>query len=415
VVGEDSRMNSDTDPSDCRASSSLHAALRRREFLALCGALPAAIHCAAQAASEGVVDYLAALIREGIAPGAALVASRRGRVKRRRAIGTCCLVERRDAPLTLDTLHPLYSFSKLITGTVVAISVTEGKLNYSDLVSKFIPEFAGGGKDGITIRHCLTHSAGLSKAQSKAVHDSAGWAQALQSLCSATAEWPPGTQTAYHGWSGAFLAAECVRRVNSGKPWAELCRERLFRPLAARSLTYDLPGRDANVAVVPQPATGAALPKTAAAAFGYAGQPGAGCFGTLEDALKVLHLHLHRGVWNSKPLISPAVFQEMHSVQYAGEIAAAQAAGKTPQYESWGLGPLLRGTGPVNGGHQWFGFAHQTEPGIFGHAGIDTLIGVGDLKRQVAFVFATTNSPKPGDKTAPLRNKITDLVFAELG
>jgi hypothetical protein len=57
----------------------------------------------------------------------------------------------------------------------------------------------------------------------------------------------------------------------------------------------------------------------------------------------------------------------------------------------------------------------QTSSGIFGHAGIDTLIGVGDLKSRVAFVFATTDSPKPADKTIPLRNKVTDLVFAELG
>lgn len=45
---------------------------------------------------------------------------------------------------------------------------------------------------------------------------------------------------------------------------------------------------------------------------------------------------------------------------------------------------------------------------------IDTLIGVADLKSGVAFIFATTNSPKPSDKTVEIRNKVTDLVFAEL-
>ena len=101
-------------------------------------------------------------------------------------------------------------------------------------------------------------------------------------------------------------------------------------------------------------------------------------------------------------------------MQYAREIEAAQAAGKTPAHESWGLGPLLRGKGPMNGVLKGFGFANQTEPTIFGHAGIDTLIGVGNPKTRVAFVFSTTNSPKPSEKTILVRNQMCDGVLARL-
>jgi hypothetical protein len=104
----------------------------------------------------------------------------------------------------------------------------------------------------------------------------------------------------------------------------------------------------------------------------------------------------------------------MHTVQYAKEIAAARAAGESPKHEPWGLGPLLRGSGPACEAHKWFGFYHQGSSGMFGHAGTDTLIGVGDLKSRVAFVFATSNSPKPSDRTVEVRNKVTDLLFAEL-
>ncbi len=389
-------------------------AMNRRTFLSLAAALPAAVENVALAASTSPADYLEEIVRDGIVPGAALVASRRGKIKLLKVVGTYCRVDRRDAPLTLATMHPLYSFSKLITGTVVAMAVTDGKLNYSDLVSKHIPEFMGSGKDVITIRHCLTHSAGLAKVQSKSVRDAAGWQQALQNLCAATVEWEPGSRTAYHGWSGAFLAAECVRRVHGGKPWAEHCREKLFARLGADSLSYGTPESAAAVAVVPQPAADKPLPQSAEAAFGYAGQPGAGCFGTLDDALKVLHLHLQQGVWRGKRLIAREVFQEMHTVQYAREIEAAQAAGKTPAHESWGLAPLLRGKGPMNGGLKWFGFANQTEPTIFGHAGIDTLIGVGNPKTRVAFLFSTTHSPRTSEQTNLLRNTMSDLVLKAL-
>lgn len=388
--------------------------MKRREFLISVAGLPVALQSVAAAADRSPKDYLVELIGQGIAPGAALVASCRGLVKLKQAVGTCCRIDHRAARLTMDTLHPLYSFSKLVTGTAIAMAKSEGRLDYGDRVVQHIPEFTGGGKDAITIRHCLTHSAGLAKVQSKPVHDAAGWNQALHTLCAATVEWLPGSRTAYHGWSGAFLAAECLRRVNGGQPWAELCRAKLFEPLGAKSLSYELPANRAQVAIVPQPAAEKPMPATAAAAFGYAGQPGAGCFGKLEDALKVLNLHLQAGVWKTQQLIAPDVLREMHSVQYEREIAVARAAGKSPEHEPWGLGPLLRGHGPACGAHNWFGFQHQNSPGIFGHAGIDTLIGVGDLKSRVAFVFATSNSPKPPDQTVVLRNQVTDLVFRKL-
>jgi hypothetical protein len=119
-------------------------------------------------------------------------------------------------------------------------------------------------------------------------------------------------------------------------------------------------------------------------------------------------------VWNSKPLIARDVFRQMHTVQYASEIQAARAAGKAPAHEPWGLGPLLRGTGPACDAHKWFGFYDQTSSGIFGHAGISTLIGVGDLHSKKALMFATTDSPKPAEQTVTIRNKATNIAFKEL-
>lgn len=386
--------------------------MNRRAFLTLVAALPAAMQSSAWAADHKAADFLEKLVRDDVAPGAALVASHEGSVKVRKAIGTCCQIDNRQAKLTLKTIHPLYSFSKLVTGTVVAMAKSEGRLDYSDLVSKHIPEFAGGGKDVITIRQCLTHSAGLAKVESKGVHDPAGWSEALQKLCAATVEWQPGSRSAYHGWSGAFLAAECVRRVYGGTPWAELCRAKLFDPLGTPSLSYEMPTSHAGVAIVPQPAADKPLPTTVEVAFGYAGQPGAGCFGRLDDALTLLHFHLKGGKWKSKQLIAPEVFREMHTVQYAKEIAADRLAGIIPKHEPWGLGPLLRGEGPACEAHKWFGFANQSSPAIFGHAGINTLIGIGDLRSGTAMVFVTTNSPKSSEETVRVRNAVTDLVFA---
>ena len=105
----------------------------------------------------------------------------------------------------------------------------------------------------------------------------------------------------------------------------------------------------------------------------------------------------------------------MHTVQYAREIADARAAGKTPAHDPWGLGPLMRGDGPKSAVHDWFGFRDQNSPGIFGHAGIDTVIGIADPATGSALFFVTTNSPPTSEATVALRNGVTNRVFAALG
>jgi predicted Zn-dependent peptidase len=55
--------------------------MKRREFLMLAAALPAAMQTLASTKPEGSADFLETLVKEGTAPGAALVAryERRGR------------------------------------------------------------------------------------------------------------------------------------------------------------------------------------------------------------------------------------------------------------------------------------------------------------------------------------------------
>ena len=348
----------------------------------------------------------------GTFPGASLIASKRGKVRFKRQVGTYCGLARRDAPLTGDVIHPFFSYSKLVSATVVVMAQADGLVEYDRPVQAYIPEFTGGGKEKITLRHLLTHSAGIPNAPFGPVHTGAGWSTALKTVCDLRTEWEPGSKTLYHGLTGLFVAAEAVRRVAGGKRWEQLCRERLFEPIGARSLTFDLPPEGAPVALTPQPKE---LPKRLEEAFGFLGHPAGGCFGTVGDALKVLHLHLSGGVWRRKRLIPAKALAEMHAVQYRAEIEKARAAGTAPAHEPWGLGPLVRGDGPKTGSHDWFGFRDQPSPGVFGHAGIDTFIGVADPATSNALIFVTTDSPKPPEKTVPLRNGVTNRVFTALG
>jgi len=362
-------------------------------------------------ADKDPLFFLKQQIRTGVVPGAALIATKHGKVSIEKCLGTYCGLTGKTLPLTRDVRHPFYSYSKFVSATVVVMAHQDGLIDYDTPVSHYLPEFTGGGKDTITLRHLLTPSAGIPNVALGAVSTEGQWEQALKTVCAAKTEWEPGSKTQYHALSGMFTAASVVRKLMHNRPWEEICRERLFDPIGAKSLTFEIPPTSVPTAITPQPKE---LPASLQAVFGMAGQPAGGCFGAIEDAIKVLQLHLNMGVWGHKRLLTSESLIEMHRVQYGRQIAEARAHNQGSVYEPWGLGPLMRGEGPKVGGHDWFGFKDQSSPGIFGHAGIDTVIGVADPATGDALFFVTTNSPPSNAATIEIRNGVTNRVFDTL-
>jgi CubicO group peptidase (beta-lactamase class C family) len=89
------------------------------------------------------------------------------------AVGTQGLGE--ATPVNIDTLWRIYSMTKPITGIAAMILVDEGKMKLDQPIADFLPEFANmtvltdpdknlnavPAKTQITLRHLLTHTAGL--------------------------------------------------------------------------------------------------------------------------------------------------------------------------------------------------------------------------------------------------------------
>src|SRR6266446_4189619 len=72
-------------------------------------------------------------------------------------------------PMTPDTLFWIASMTKPITGTAILMLQDEGKLNVTDPVAKYLPEFAilktpSGQPANLTISQILTHTSGLGEA-----------------------------------------------------------------------------------------------------------------------------------------------------------------------------------------------------------------------------------------------------------
>lgn len=349
------------------------------------------------------IEFVEAEVKAGSVQGASLVATRRGKKFVEHYCGTYRTLDGADKPYHRDVSSPLFSFSKGISATVAVMAHQDGLIDYDVPVSTYIPEFKEGGKEAVTIRHLLTHSAGIPSVGGDSVLTEERWTAFVKKVCAAPIEWPAGSRSQYHGCSGSFVVAEAIRRVSDMRPWNAICRERLFDPVGAKSLSFNELPPEYPVALAPGYFKDLDT-------FALGGHPAGGCFGTVDDMLRVLNLVVYGGTWHGKVLIKPEPLREMLTVQYAGEIAKALEEGKKPTHEPWGLGWLIRGIAPES--NYWFGFGDSKSPTLFGHAGVDTVYGDGDPARDLAFVFLMTTKPKDAAESTRIRGEVSNRLQA---
>jgi len=93
------------------------------------------------------------------------------------------------------------------------------------------PEFGARGKETVTLRHVLLHTAGVPglPADTTAA-DLCDWDTMCAVIADAELWWEPGTRFGYHAKTFGFLVGEILRRA-TGDPISTLLRERLTGPL----------------------------------------------------------------------------------------------------------------------------------------------------------------------------------------
>jgi CubicO group peptidase (beta-lactamase class C family) len=100
-------------------------------------------------------------IHAGGFPGAAVVVGRDGYAVVKRGYGR--LTWQADGPaVTEHTIYDLASLTKVVaTTSAIMALVDDGKIDLDAPVRNYIPAFSGGARDRVTVRHLLTHRAGL--------------------------------------------------------------------------------------------------------------------------------------------------------------------------------------------------------------------------------------------------------------
>ena len=131
-----------------------------------------------------------------------------------------------------DTVAMCFSTTKGVASTAVHVLADRGLVDYDEPVATYWPEFAQHGKEAVTVRHVLTHSAGLHRIRSLVgdAHRMLDWDHMCEALAAATPAYPPGTRHGYHALTYGWLLSG-LARVVTGKGMRELMRTEVAEPL----------------------------------------------------------------------------------------------------------------------------------------------------------------------------------------
>jgi CubicO group peptidase (beta-lactamase class C family) len=136
-------------------------------------------------------------------------------------------------PWERDTIINVWSTTKTMTFVCALMLADRGELDLHAPVARYWPEFAAKGKDGIEVRHLLSHNAGLSGWQEPmAEEDLYDWELATSRLAAQAPLWEPGTASGYHAITQGYLIGEVVRRV-TGESIGTFFAKEVAGPLGA--------------------------------------------------------------------------------------------------------------------------------------------------------------------------------------
>ncbi|MEU5789661.1 serine hydrolase [Micromonospora purpureochromogenes] len=331
--------------------------------------------------------------------GAVVLAAKDGVVVQHAAVGTAVryaavgpppglvgveLPADQQLPMRPDTVFDLASVSKLFTTIVTMQQVEQGRVDLDAPVARYVPEFAAGGKEAVTVRMLLTHTSGLpaftplwSRYPTPAERSAAALATPLAAS--------PGTRYVYSDL-GLIALGVLVERV-TGQPLADLVRDGVTAPLGMTDTGYNPgPERRSRIAATEyQPYAGRGMvwgevhDENAWSLGGVAGH--AGVFSTAADLSLLCQSLLNGGEYRGRRILRADTVRAM-LVNYNAPLEAAY-----PESDR-GLGFELN--------KHWY-MMGLSSPVAFGHTGFTgTSIVIDPLSHSFVILLSNRVHPDRG-------------------
>lgn len=323
--------------------------------------------------------------------------------------------------VSTDTPFCVYSAAKAITTTVVHMLVERGALSLDARVCDYLPSYTGHGKERTTVRHVMTHSAGVPFATGprpdlKRMNDSD---YARERLGELRPLHRPGLMHIYHGLTWGPLIREIVSAA-TGRNIREILATEILDPLGFRWTNYGVVPEDVRL-VAPSHVTGKPLPAPIAvamkAALGGSIQqiipfsnserfltsvvPSSSTVSTAEELSRFAEILCRGGELDGVRVMRPETLR-----------AATRECRRLRPDVATGLAPMRWGTGFMLGSKR-FGPFGRDAAGAFGHTGLTNIAIWADPERRLS--VGLVSSGKPGGHPESGRySALLDRINAEI-
>ena len=377
---------------------------------------------------ESIWQLTEKLFRAGAHPAIQLCIRHNGRRVLHRGIGHAAGNGPDDPPdgpktlLTLDTPINLFSAAKAVSAMVIHKLDEENVLRLDDRVCDYIPEFSGGGKHRITLRHVLAHRAGVPNLPPEAldIDIPSDSARVMDYLCEAKLASRPGRALAYHAVTGGYIMAEVVKRA-AGKDMRALMKEKITDPLGLRWLgcgvapdQVDAVAKNAltgfpvlpPMSLILRRALGFSLKEVVrlsnTAEFLTSIIPAANVCTTADEMTRFYDCLLRSGEWQGKSVFEPRTVRHATAEQSYWEFDLTLAVPVR-----YSLGFML--------GSPLVGLFGRENVNAFGHIGLLNNFTWADPERGISVAILTTGKALFSPHLIPLVQLINEInqVFAK--
>ncbi len=349
-------------------------------------------------------QLLADHVANGQAWAAAICVARGGGIVLSRGYGR--LRPDAGAPaVTTDTPFLIASVTKPFVALSVMLLVERGQVALSDPVKLYIPEFTGGRRDDVLVRHLLTHASGLPDMTADNIplrQRNAPMSEFIRGIVKDKLVFAPGGDVRYQS-CGFALQGELIERV-AKQPLREFMRREIFEPLGLKNTALglghitleDSPAVDVDdwIAKADTPPNrkrwdhNSPYWRDLGAAWG-------GMHSSVTDTAVFYRMLLDGGVCAGGRVIGRAT------------VAAMTQNQNPPPLKPWGLG---FGIGATN---MWGFFGDLAGPRTFGHGGATGCVAWADPDADLLCVIHTTR-PMSRDGGRFLRC-VSNAVMAAVG
>ena len=348
---------------------------------------------------------LQTFVDEGKIAGAVTLVGHQGKVVHLSSVGHANIES--EKPMRPFSMFSIASMTKPITATALMILQDEGKLNVEDKVSEYIPSFANVKlKHGdlpqreITIRDCLTHTAGLDGSQifNSSLKD------AVDELARRPLAFQPGTKWKY---SPGLNVAGRVVEIVSQQALQDFVQQRIFEPLDMKNTTFFPDNKQVRrIATIYKPSEDKqslvpadnhiADPKTVEAP-----NPSGGLFSTARDLFHFYQMVLNNGRFRQKRILTKEAVAQMTSPN-TGNLETGFTPGNC-----WGLGWCIV--------REPQGVTEMLSAGTFGHGGAFGTQGWVDPTTKTIYVLMIQRTKMGNSDASDVRKAFQQAANVVLG